>query len=210
MTYYDAIPLTPIWKYRPNCERESMSAAVLANAVLMLFTPCRRLTIRLPPVASNRNKCLPHRSHVVDSQDLHALGQRASRPRRRCPPCGQPSLSPSTLPMKPFREWPTNSGQPSSWNRQQFAISVRLCSCVLPKPMPGSRQMRSAIDARGHQRVAPLAQIIVNLGDDVVDTSDCLASSAACLACASRTRARRSFRATSMHLGDRQPARSRR
>ena len=30
------------------------------------------------------------------------------------------SLSPSTLPMNPLREWPTSTGQPSSWNRWQL------------------------------------------------------------------------------------------
>ncbi len=95
---------------------------------------------------------LPHRARRRAPARSAPLAGPAPAPRRSCRPGGRPALSPSTLPMKPLREWPTSSGQPSACSSWQWASSVRLCWCVLPKPMPGSsaicrRSMPAAIRA---------------------------------------------------------------
>src|SRR5262245_6999601 len=54
-----------------------------------------------------------------------------------------------TLSMKRLRETPTRSVSPNDLNSPMRAIAVRLCSAVLPKPMPGSSTIFSrAIPAR--------------------------------------------------------------
>src|SRR5580700_5121184 len=51
--------------------------------------------------------------------------------------------------MKRLREAPTRSGRPKPRQASSRAMQVRLCSGVLPKPMPGSSTMRSrAMPAR--------------------------------------------------------------
>ena len=47
--------------------------------------------------------------------------------------------------MKSLREAPTRSGRPKEPNSVKRANAIMLCSCVLPKPMPGS----STIFSRG-------------------------------------------------------------
>src|SRR5579859_473952 len=65
-------------------------------------------------------------------------------PPRRC--CGSDG---ETEAMKTFREAPTRSGRPNTSSSESCASTTRLCSCVLPKPMPGSSTMFSlAMPAR--------------------------------------------------------------
>src|SRR6185312_16223363 len=59
-------------------------------------------------------------------------------PPRRC--CGSDG---ETEAMKTFREAPTRSGRPNTLSSESCASTIRLCSCVLPKPMPGSSTMFS-------------------------------------------------------------------
>src|SRR6478609_1617310 len=54
-----------------------------------------------------------------------------------------------TLSMKRLRDAPTSSGSPKDLSSESRAMAVRLCSGVLPKPMPGSSTMLSrAMPAR--------------------------------------------------------------
>src|SRR5262245_5623564 len=54
------------------------------------------------------------------------------------------SGSPSSFPSELFREIPTTTGRPSAVSSPRRRISSKLCSTVLPKPMPGSRHTRSS------------------------------------------------------------------
>ena len=52
--------------------------------------------------------------------------------------------------------------------RRARRSSSRLCSTVLPKPIPGSTQIRSLVDPGGDRRLDPLGEEGADLGDDVV------------------------------------------
>src|SRR5580704_9639901 len=72
---------------------------------------------------------------------------------RRCAASEPPSRSAGSEGtiewMKRLREAPTKSGRPKPRQASSRAMQVRLCSGVLPKPMPGSSTMRSrAMPAR--------------------------------------------------------------
>src|ERR687892_760815 len=54
------------------------------------------------------------------------------------------SGSPRSRPRKRLREAPTSTGRPRATSSSRRARSSRLCSTVLPKPIPGSRQIRSS------------------------------------------------------------------
>ena len=136
-------------------------------------------------------QCLADQPHVVDAEDLHALaaaarhgaGGRRRRGRRPCRPA-------------PCRGSPCASGRPAAGSPargtgRRLAISVRLCWCVLPKPMPGSRQIRSRSMPAASSASRRSRRYAQNLRDDVVVARDRPASSAACLACASHRRRRR-------------------
>src|SRR4029453_17915711 len=49
--------------------------------------------------------------------------------------------SPSTRPSELFREKPTSTGRPSLRSTSRRETSSKFCSTVLPKPIPGSRQI---------------------------------------------------------------------
>src|SRR3954463_13895599 len=54
--------------------------------------------------------------------------------------CGSPGRFPSEL----LREKPITTGRPSAVSSSSRRTSSKLCSTVLPKPIPGSRQIRSS------------------------------------------------------------------
>src|SRR4029077_19062122 len=73
----------------------------------------------------------------------------ASRCAASEPPSRSAGSDGTTEWMKRLREAPTRSGRPNSRQASSLAMQVRLCSGVLPKPMPGSSTMRSrAMPAR--------------------------------------------------------------
>jgi len=47
-------------------------------------------------------------------------------------------VAPSNLPMNDLRETPSSNGRFNFVNRRRFASNCKLCSSVLPKPMPTS------------------------------------------------------------------------
>src|SRR5262249_10577305 len=53
---------------------------------------------------------------------------------------GSPTMRPSEL----LREKPTRIGRPSATSSGNRRTSSKLCATVFPKPMPGSRQIRSS------------------------------------------------------------------
>src|SRR5205085_2942258 len=53
------------------------------------------------------------------------------------------SSDPVRLRSELFREKPTSTGRPRARRTSRRRTSSRLCATVLPKPMPGSRQIRS-------------------------------------------------------------------
>ena len=59
--------------------------------------------------------------------------RRGSPRRARCVASGSPSIRPSEL----LREKPTSTGRPSASSSSSRRSSSKLCSTVLPKPMPG-------------------------------------------------------------------------
>src|SRR4051812_16382633 len=66
-----------------------------------------------------------------------------------------------TLSMKRLRDAPTSSGSPKDLSSESRAMAVRLCSGVLPKPMPGSSTMllrtmpaRAAISSEREKKAA--------------------------------------------------------
>ena len=124
--------------------------------------------LAIPPVASNSSRASRTGRDVVNTQNLHALQAQAIAPRRPCQPCDLLVCPPITLAMKPLRECPTNSGQPKSWNRQLADNSVRLCVWVLPKPIPGSRQIFDGAIPKVISASRAAAEIIVNLADHVL------------------------------------------
>src|ERR1700722_4445185 len=67
---------------------------------------------------------------------------------RRCAASEPPSRSMGSdgtmESMKRLREAPTRSGRPKPRQASSRAIQIRLCSGVLPKPMPGSSTIRSS------------------------------------------------------------------
>ena len=84
------------------------------------------------------------------------------------PPIRSPASEPSILPMKLLREVPTTSGRPSSRSSPSRRSSSRLCSSVLPKPIPGSSQIRSSPTPAAIADLDPLGQEGLDVVDDVV------------------------------------------
>ena len=60
------------------------------------------------------------------------------------PPSRSSTSRPVSVPRKLLREVPTTIGRPSSRSSPSRRSSSRLCSTVLPKPIPGSTQIRSS------------------------------------------------------------------
>ena len=65
-----------------------------------------------------------------------------------------------------LREAPISTGRPSRASAGTPARRARLCSSVLPNPMPGSRMIRSGHAGRDRGREA-LGQVVADLGHDV-------------------------------------------
>ena len=84
-------------------------------------------------------------------------------PRRR----GGVSGGGEDSPRNPLREAPTSSGNPCDANRPSPASRSRLSANRLPKPRPGSRQIRRRLDAGGDGGCRPVEQEPLDLGDDV-------------------------------------------
>ena len=70
--------------------------------------------------------------------------------------------------MKRFREAPTTTGRPIATISSRRRSSSRLCSRVLPKPIPGSSQIRSSAIAGLDGESEPLLEESLDLGDDVL------------------------------------------
>src|ERR1700720_1421725 len=60
------------------------------------------------------------------------------------------SEEPTSFPRKDLRDTPTASGRSCTRSRSRFLSSVKLCSSVLPKPIPGSNAM--AMGSTPHSR----------------------------------------------------------
>ena len=76
--------------------------------------------------------------------------------------------TPAILPRKLLREVPTTTGRPMATISSRRRSSSRLCSTVLPKPMPGSSQTRSSRDALLDRERESLLEERLHLGHDVV------------------------------------------
>src|SRR5262249_53116048 len=86
--------------------------------------------------ASTRNACRVSATSWVRmmAAPLATASRGAAIDQPRCRSGGEGE----TLSMKRLREAPTSSGNPKDLSSPSRAIAVRLCSGVLPKPMPGS------------------------------------------------------------------------
>ena len=70
--------------------------------------------------------------------------------------------------MKRFRETPTTTGRPIATISSSRRSSSRLCSSVLPKPIPGSSQIRSSAMPARDREGEPLLEEGLHLRDDVL------------------------------------------
>ena len=105
-------------------------------------------------------------ARIIDAPRSNAATAAASEPRHR--PCGRPSLAQDlperALPRDPDRA-PAYPARPNSSSRR---TSSRFWSAVLPKPIPGSTQIRSSpIPLFDGERKALLEEG-QHIGDDVV------------------------------------------
>ena len=84
-------------------------------------------------------------------------------------PCTRPVTSrPVSVPMNDLREVPITSGRPRSVSSSSRASSSRLCSSVLPKPIPGSSWIRSSAHAGVDREAHPLLEERLDVGHHVV------------------------------------------
>ena len=97
-------------------------------------------------MASRRSRDVPHLADVVDPHRGGAVQDRGGDASRRSEQALFGLARRGALPMKLLRDVPTSTGlsRPRRATRSSRR-SVRLCSSVLPKPMPGSTK----IDVRG-------------------------------------------------------------
>ena len=70
--------------------------------------------------------------------------------------------------MNDLRDVPITSGRPRSVSSSSRASSSRLCSSVLPKPIPGSSWIRSSATPAATANAHPLLEERLDVGDDVV------------------------------------------
>ena len=100
---------------------------------------------RLQPSAACGRERLDVLAHVVDPQDRGAAlvgGDGGADARADGPVVA--SASPSSRPSVRLREKPITTGLPSPTRTSRRRTSSKLCCAVLPKPIPGSRQIRSS------------------------------------------------------------------
>src|SRR5207244_6350451 len=93
----------------------------------------------LPMAAATRSACTVSATSWV--RMIAAPPATASRWAAIDPPRRWSGGAGDTVSMKRLREAPTRSGSPNDLSSGRRAMAVRLCSGVLPKPMPGSSTM---------------------------------------------------------------------
>src|SRR5215467_2143166 len=93
----------------------------------------------LPMAAATRSACTVSATSWV--RMIAAPPATASRWAAIDPPSRWSGGAGDTVSMKRLREAPTRSGSPNDLSSGRRAMAVRLCSGVLPKPMPGSSTM---------------------------------------------------------------------
>ena len=138
---------------RRACRRTSVSIGQFGSWVNVGSLARIRPDLRHPP--PTRTPAAPRGPpHVVHAEDLHALPGQAKRDAD-----GGLRAIGSFVAEQLARERSSANGRPGSGSRDRAAFgnsasSARLCSAVLPKPMPGSRQIRCRGDAGGFECIA--------------------------------------------------------
>ena len=129
-------------------------------------SPSRSIRLR-PNVAAATASASRVVGHVVDAEHVRAALERqhVGRDGARHPiVLGRPV----SLPRKRLREAPITTGRPSATISSSRRSSSRLCSSVLPKPIPGSSQTRSSASPAPTANAEPLLEEGRDVRDDVV------------------------------------------
>ena len=155
--------LTPWWVYseRPviSIVTDSAGSSRSSSSVVVVVAARRgpRRAPRRPSLAqrsSRHRERIAHRRDVVHAEHAraalereHVGGDRAGEALGGATGSLRPRASATMRPRKLLREVPITSGRPSAASSSRRRSSSRLCSTVLPKPMPGSSMIRSLGDA---------------------------------------------------------------
>ena len=128
----------------------------------------------------------------MDAEDAGATLVTPARSWRSFPAGGRLARRPVMLPRNDFRDVPITSGRPSVTSSTRRRSSSRLCSTVLPNPIPGSSRILLLGRPRGDRERHPLLEERPDVADDVVVARVCciVRGRRACASGSSRTRPR--------------------
>ena len=139
-------------------EAAGPAALLLLDAVDSRAARARVSSTFIRATARRSRERLDVLAHVVGADDRRARGRTRRPPRRPTPP-SSPSRSASrrAAPSELLREKPIRTGRPSAASSPSRRTSSKLCAAVLPKPIPGSRQIEllAGSPLRRRTRAAP-------------------------------------------------------